>query len=135
MLRQSLRRTERCLKAILLDQTVVAGVGNIYADEALFEAKLHPQRRGCDVKPAEAERLRAAIVTVLNRAIQRKGSTILNFFYGEGQQGSFQNEFKVYQQTGEPCPRCDRAIHHVRLAGRSTHFCPRCQRPPRLPQA
>jgi formamidopyrimidine-DNA glycosylase len=122
-----LKGTKRCLKAVLLDQRVLAGVGNIYADEALFAAKLHPQRAGCDVTRAEANRLRKAIVTVLNRAIAKHGSTFLSFYYGDGSSGEYQNEFKAYQQTGRPCSRCRTVIQQVILAGRSTHFCPRCQ--------
>src|SRR5262249_52023869 len=124
---ERLHQTERCLKAVLLDQSVVAGVGNIYADESLFEAKLHPARRGHRVTRAEAARLRQALVKVLKRAIDRNGSTIRSFFYGENGRGSYQKEFRVYQQTGEPCRRCKTPIRCIRLAGRSTHFCPRCQ--------
>jgi formamidopyrimidine-DNA glycosylase len=125
--RESLGGTIRCLKAILLDQTVVAGVGNIYADEALFHAKLHPGRRGCDLTPKEMDRLRRAIVTVLERAIEQRGSTIRNYVGGSGLQGGYQNEFRVYGQTGEPCPVCRQPIQRMRLAGRSTHYCPKCQ--------
>lgn len=128
--RDRLRRTRRCLKAVLLDQRVVAGVGNIYADESLFEARLAPGRRGCEIGKPEADRLCAAIVTVLRRAIERHGSTIRNYFYGDGQAGEYQNEFRVYQQTGQPCQRCRTPIQQTRLAGRATHFCPRCQRSP-----
>lgn len=127
----ALRRTDRCLKAVLLDQRVVAGVGNIYADEALFEAQLSPARRGRQVTRPQAAALRQAIVTVLERAIERKGSTIRNFTYGEGHRGAYQDEFRAYQQTGRPCVRCERPIARLVLAGRSTHFCPACQRPPR----
>jgi formamidopyrimidine-DNA glycosylase len=125
------RRTERCLKAVLLDQAVVAGVGNIYADESLFEAKLHPAKRGQRLKKDEVARLRQAIVKVLKRAIAKNGSTISNFFYGENGQGSYQHEFRAYGRTDEPCRRCRTPIRCIRLAGRSTHFCPNCQRAPR----
>lgn len=123
-----LRSTRRCLKAVLLDQQVVAGVGNIYADEALFEAGLSPARRGDQITLAEADRLRRAIVTVLRRAIKRRGSSIRDFIDGTGNAGDYQREFRVYGRTGEPCPRCRTPIRQVRLAGRSTHFCPVCQR-------
>jgi formamidopyrimidine-DNA glycosylase len=125
--RASLAGTTRCLKAILLDQSIVAGVGNIYADEALFQAKLHPARRGCDLAPKETDRLRRAIVTVLERAIERRGSTIRDYVGGSGSRGGYQKEFRVYGQTGEPCPVCRGPIQRIRLAGRSTHYCPRCQ--------
>jgi formamidopyrimidine-DNA glycosylase len=122
-----LAATGRCLKAVLLDQRVVAGVGNIYADEALFEARLSPAQLGRDTIPRQAERLRRAIVTVLQRAIERRGSSIRNYVGGSGLKGKYQEEFRVYGRTGHPCPRCRSPIACLRLAGRSTHFCPRCQ--------
>jgi formamidopyrimidine-DNA glycosylase len=125
--RQSLTATTRCLKAVLLDQGVVAGVGNIYADEALFHARLHPSRVANLLQPRESDRLRRAIVEVLERAIERRGSTIRDYVGGSGLRGGFQDEFCVYGRTGEPCPRCRTPIAAVRLAGRSSHYCPKCQ--------
>jgi formamidopyrimidine-DNA glycosylase len=125
--RAALGSTERNLKAVLLDQNVVAGVGNIYADEALFRARLHPARRACDLTGAEADRLRESIVEVLNEAIDRRGSTIRDYVGGSGLMGGFQDEFRAYGRTGEPCPRCGTPIVSARLAGRSSHFCPHCQ--------
>ena len=125
--RESLGRTRRCLKAVLLDQKVVAGVGNIYADEALFEARLHPNLIACEVPPKHADALRGAIVRVLRRAIDRRGSTIRDYVDGNGKAGGYQNEFRVYGRTGEPCWRCQSPIASIRLAGRSTHFCSACQ--------
>ncbi len=127
-LRGRLRTTARNLKAVLLDQRVVAGVGNIYADEALFEAKLPPTKPGKDVTAAEARRLRDAIIAVLNRAIAHRGSTIRDYVGGSGKQGGYQKEFKVYGRAGQPCPRCKTPITRIRLAGRSTHYCPKCQK-------
>jgi formamidopyrimidine-DNA glycosylase len=126
--RACLLSSKRCLKAVLLDQSVVAGVGNIYADESLFEARLHPARLACNVNDAEADRLRRAVAAVLRRAIERRGSSIRNYVDGSGAQGGYQTEFRVYDRTGEPCPRCGAAIECRRLAGRSSHFCPRCQK-------
>jgi formamidopyrimidine-DNA glycosylase len=126
--RASLHGTARCLKAVLLDQTVVAGVGNIYADEALFEARLHPARAACKLRGEEADRLLTAIGQVLRRAIDLKGSTIRNFVYGVDGRGAFQDEFQAYGRTGLPCSRCETPIRCVRLAGRSTHYCPLCQK-------
>lgn len=123
-----LRSSKRCLKAVLLDQTVVAGIGNIYADEALFEARLHPSLRGCDLDARERAHLHRAIVTVLRRAIRRRGSSIRNYVGGSGLQGAYQNEFRVYGRTGKPCPHCGEAIALLRIAGRSSHFCPMCQK-------
>ncbi|MHB1422988.1 MAG: bifunctional DNA-formamidopyrimidine glycosylase/DNA-(apurinic or apyrimidinic site) lyase [Gemmataceae bacterium] len=128
--RDCLRNSKRCLKAVLLDQSIVAGVGNIYADESLFEAHLHPARLACDLDDAESNRLRRAVATVLRRAIERRGSSIRNYVDGSGLQGGYQNEFRVYGRTGEPCPRCKTAIESRRLAGRSSHFCPTCQKNP-----
>lgn len=125
--RRRLAETRRCLKAVLLDQSVVAGVGNIYADEALFEARLHPALLGQRVKPMQAERLRSAIVVVLRRAIEKRGSSIRNYVGGTGREGEYQREFRVYGQNGQPCPKCRTPIVRIRLAGRSTHFCPQCQ--------
>jgi formamidopyrimidine-DNA glycosylase len=126
--RDRLRRTRRCLKAVLLDQRVVAGVGNIYADESLYEARLHPTRKASGLSGAEAERLRRAVARVLRRAIECRGSTIRDYVGGSGKRGGYQEEFRAYGRTGEPCRRCGTAIAHMRLAGRSTHFCPYCQR-------
>jgi formamidopyrimidine-DNA glycosylase len=123
-----LRATKRCLKAVLLDQGVAAGVGNIYADESLFQARLHPSRPACALDAAEADRLRRAVATVLRRAIERRGSSIRDYVGGSGLRGEYQNEFRVYGRTGEPCPRCGTAIACLRLAGRSSHFCPSCQK-------
>jgi formamidopyrimidine-DNA glycosylase len=125
--RERLGATERCLKAALLDQRLVAGVGNIYADESLFEARLHPTQLGCHVKPAEADRLRRAIAVVLRRAIEQRGSSIRNYVGGSGLKGNYQEEFRVYGRRGKPCRRCRTPIECMRLAGRSTHYCPRCQ--------
>jgi formamidopyrimidine-DNA glycosylase len=126
--RERLRRTRRCIKAVLLDQRVVAGVGNIYADEALFEARLHPARVASGLTGAEASRLRKAVAAVLTRAIERRGSTIRDYVGGSGLRGGYQDEFRAYKQTGRPCRRCGTPIEATRLAGRSTHFCPNCQR-------
>jgi formamidopyrimidine-DNA glycosylase len=120
--------TRRCLKAVLLDQRVVAGVGNIYADESLFEARLHPARPGATTSSRHARRLHQAVVTVLERAINKRGSSIRDYVGGSGQKGEYQDEFRVYGRTGMPCVRCGVPIRCIRLAGRSTHFCPRCQR-------
>jgi formamidopyrimidine-DNA glycosylase len=132
--RERLRATRRCLKAVLLDQRVAAGVGNIYADESLFEARLHPARPAADLTPAEAERLRKAVARVLGRAIARRGSSIRDYVGGTGRRGRYQEEFRVYGRTGWLCRRCGNTIECLRLAGRSTHFCPCCQPLSRDPQ-
>jgi formamidopyrimidine-DNA glycosylase len=125
--RAAVRGSARTLKAVLLDQTVVAGVGNIYADEACARAGLHPARTGSSLTPAECDRLRTAIEAVLTTAIAARGSTIRDYVGGSGLAGGFQLEHRVYGRTGEPCRACGRAIERVVLAGRSSHFCPACQ--------
>jgi formamidopyrimidine-DNA glycosylase len=125
--RTALRASRRTLKALLLDQTVVAGVGNIYADEALHRARLHPERRGASLTAAEADRLRDAVASVLTRAIARRGSTIRDYVGGSGLSGGFQTEHRVYGRAGEACPACAAPIEVVRVAGRSSHYCPSCQ--------
>lgn len=125
--RRALAATVRPLKAVLLDQKVIAGVGNIYADESLHEARLPPNQIGKATSAAEAERLRKAVAKVLARAIDRRGSTIRDYVDGAGKRGSYQREFRVYGRTGRPCPRCETPIARTRLAGRSTHYCPACQ--------
>jgi formamidopyrimidine-DNA glycosylase len=126
--RRAARKSGRTLKAILLDQTVVAGVGNIYADEACFRAALHPRRKGKSLTIAEADRLREAIEAVLTGAIELRGSTIRDYVGGSGLRGGFQDNFAVYGRTGEPCGVCGTPIGCVRLSGRASHYCPSCQR-------
>jgi formamidopyrimidine-DNA glycosylase len=133
--RTAVRGTKRTLKAILLDQTIVAGVGNIYADEACFRAKLNPGRTGAGLSADECDRLRAAIEAVMTKAIDSRGSTIRDYIGGSGLRGGFQNEFAVYGRTGEPCPACETAIAVGRHAGRASHYCPVCQKDsPQRPQ-
>jgi formamidopyrimidine-DNA glycosylase len=125
--REAIRNAKRTLKAILLDQSIVAGVGNIYADESLHRAKLHPEMRGNELTSAQCDRLRKSIEIVIAKAIEGRGSTIRDYVGGSGLKGEFQNEFAVYGRTGEPCPRCRTPIAMVRVSGRSSHFCPKCQ--------
>ncbi len=125
--RDAVRGTARNLKAVLLDQTVVAGVGNIYADEACFRAKLHPGRTGKSLSADECDRLREAIEAVLTRAIESRGSTIRDYVGGSGLRGGFQNEHAVYGRTDQPCPTCKTPVLCARYAGRASHYCPHCQ--------
>jgi formamidopyrimidine-DNA glycosylase len=123
----ALQRTQRTLKAVLLDQSLIAGVGNIYADEALHRAKLNPEQRANSLQARQSARLLKAVQEVIRRAIEQRGSTIRDYVGGSGLRGGFQNEFAVYGRTGEPCLACQTPITMVRVAGRSSHFCPRCQ--------
>ncbi len=124
-----IRRSRRAVKAILLDQQVMAGVGNIYADEALFAAKISPLARGVDLTKRQVRQLHRALNRVLQRAIQARGTTIRNYVGGSGLGGGFQDHLQVYGRGGQPCRRCRRPLTRLRVAGRSTHFCPQCQRP------
>ncbi|MBI3240828.1 MAG: bifunctional DNA-formamidopyrimidine glycosylase/DNA-(apurinic or apyrimidinic site) lyase [Chloroflexi bacterium] len=114
----------RPLKPLLLDQTVIAGVGNIYADESLHRARLHPQRRSDSLSPAETRALWRSLRRTLNLAIRHNGSSIDWMYRG----GEHQNHLRVYGRTGAPCLTCSTPIRHIVLGGRSTHFCPDCQR-------
>jgi len=116
------------IKAALLDQRVVAGVGNIYACEALFRAGVSPRRRAASVAGRRGERLQASIVAVLGDAIAAGGSTLRDFAGADGALGYFQHRFDVYGREGEPCPACGAPVRRLVQAGRSTFFCGRCQR-------
>lgn len=122
------RRRAR-LKAVLLDQRFVAGLGNIYADETLFRAGLHPLRPAGSLSPAEVARLHRAIRETLAEAIAAEGTTLgdMVYLFGEGRSGRFAARLCVYGHAGEPCPICGAAIVRQIIAGRSTHFCPVCQ--------
>jgi formamidopyrimidine-DNA glycosylase len=126
--RESLKKSRRAIKAVLLDQGVIAGVGNIYADESLFQARIHPGNHADEITSVRAERLREAIVHVLSKAIAGRGSTIRDYVGGSGLMGEYQDALAVYGRTGEPCIKCRKPIECIRLAGRSTHFCPKCQK-------
>ncbi|MDE3186016.1 MAG: DNA-formamidopyrimidine glycosylase [Acidobacteriota bacterium] len=116
------------IKAALLNQKLLAGVGNIYADESLFRAGLRPRRMAGRLTRAELERLRQALREVLTHAIQLGGSSVSDYVDANGVRGFFQLEHRVYQRTGEPCRVCRTPIRRIVVAGRSTHFCPECQR-------
>src|SRR5436190_155892 len=119
------------VKAFLLSQERIAGVGNIYADEALWRAKIHPLRPVGTLKRAQIEALRDAVVEALNAGIDARGASIDDFRHTDGASGSFQDRFKVYGRAGEPCYRCGTTIVKIRAAGRGTYVCPHCQRKPR----
>ncbi len=123
ILHQKLQQTRRQLKPLLLDQDFLAGLGNIYADEALHAAKLSPLRKANTLTFDQAERLLAAIRQVLEEGIRRNGASIDWVYRG----GDFQNNFRVYQRTGKPCPVCGTPIQRRIMGQRSTHFCPVCQ--------
>ncbi|MEZ5078205.1 MAG: bifunctional DNA-formamidopyrimidine glycosylase/DNA-(apurinic or apyrimidinic site) lyase [Solirubrobacterales bacterium] len=115
------------LKSFLLDQSGVAGVGNIYADEALYRARLHPLSPAGSMKPAHLEALRDAVVAALEAGIDAGGSSIDDYRDARGEKGTMQNEFLVHTREGEPCPSCGAEIARIVVAGRSTYFCSACQ--------
>lgn len=119
------------VKALLLDQHVLRGMGNIYTDESLWRAKIHPARLGATLKRNEMQRLYRAVQTVLAEAIRLRGSSISDYVDSDGQPGEFQLRHRVYQREGKKCARCGAAIHRMIVAGRSSYFCPRCQPAPR----
>jgi len=115
------------LKSFLLDQSGVAGVGNIYADEALFRARLHPLSPAGSMKPEHLEALRNAVIAALEVGIDGGGASIDDYRDGRGEKGTMQDEFLVHTREGEDCPRCDGVILRIVVSGRSTYFCPSCQ--------
>jgi formamidopyrimidine-DNA glycosylase len=126
-LRTLAHRCRAPVKAMLLDQKRIAGIGNIYADEALFRAGIHPLRRADRLTGRQCLALRDAVVASLAAGIEAKGATIDDFRDPEGARGSFQDQFLVHLREGEPCPRCGRPVRKLRAAGRGTYACERCQ--------
>jgi formamidopyrimidine-DNA glycosylase len=123
-----LLRRRSPVKAALLNQSVFSGIGNIYADEALFRAGIHPRRRADRLSPARAARLVSIIRELMAEAVSLRGSSISDYVDTEGRQGTFQLRHQVYGREGLPCPRCGATIRRVVVAGRGTHYCPQCQR-------
>lgn len=123
-----IRARRGILKALLLNQEFLRGLGNIYADEALFRARLHPKAEAAKVGPKRARRLHRAIQQVLADAIAQGGSSIDNFVDSDGSKGYFQLQVFVYGKAGRPCQRCEGIIRRIVVAGRGTHYCPKCQR-------
>jgi formamidopyrimidine-DNA glycosylase len=117
------------LKTLLMNQNFLAGVGNIYADEALWQARLHPVREARSLHPDEMRRLYSALLAVLSEAVMRRGSSVDDYTAPDGD-GSMQEHLVVYQRTGEPCLRCGRPLRRIVVGGRSTHYCGWCQRLP-----
>lgn len=127
-----LRRRRRLLKPLLLDQAFLAGLGNIYVDEALHAARLHPLQRSDRVRPERVRALWAAIRATLEAAIEREGSSFDTFYRTpEGRPGSYQHQFQVYGRQGRPCRTCGATVQRIVVGQRGTHLCPRCQRRPR----
>jgi formamidopyrimidine-DNA glycosylase len=119
------------IKALLLDQSVLRGVGNIYADESLWRAKIHPARIGNRLTAREAEKLRRALRDILQEAIAMRGSSISDFLDADGEPGEYQRRHRAYGREGERCYRCRTVIRRIIVAGRSSYFCSKCQPAPR----
>jgi formamidopyrimidine-DNA glycosylase len=129
---ENIRSRNAQIKALLLDQSVLRGVGNIYADESLWRAKIHPMRRGTELSKKQAQVLRRVLQDVLRKAILARGSSISDFLDAEGEPGEYQRHHRVYGREGKRCYRCGTAIRRVIVAGRSSHYCPKCQPAPRV---
>ncbi|MBZ2037857.1 DNA-formamidopyrimidine glycosylase [Streptococcus sanguinis] len=124
----ALGRSKKPIKPYLLEQTLVVGLGNIYVDEALWRARIHPARPAASLKPAEVKRLREQIIEVLQLGIEKRGSTIRTYRNALGEDGTMQDFLQVYGKTGQPCARCGSPIEKIKLGGRGTHLCPHCQK-------
>lgn len=122
------------VKALLLDQHVLRGMGNIYTDESLWRARVHPARLGASLRRDEVRRLYRAVRTVLAEAIRLRGSSVSDYVDSDGRPGEFQLRHRVYQREGKKCARCGGVIRRRIVAGRSSYFCPHCQRAPRSPK-
>jgi formamidopyrimidine-DNA glycosylase len=122
------------IKALLLNQSVLRGVGNIYADESLWRAKIHPSRLASSLSKKQAQTLRIVLQDVLRKAIASRGSSISDFLDADGEPGEYQRHHRAYDREGKPCYRCRAKIRRIIVAGRSSYFCPRCQPAPRRSQ-
>jgi len=121
------RRAKTSIKAAILDQSVIAGVGNIYADESLWGAKIHPSRLVGSLSEQEFSTLYTELRTVMNLAVEKGGSSNHTYVNAEGKKGSYMNFARVFRREGLACPRCGTTIEKIRVAGRGTHICPHCQ--------
>lgn len=116
------------IKTVLLDQSIICGIGNIYDDEILFMSKIHPLRKACDISLEECDTIIKNTRIVLERAIKLGGTTIKSFTSSEGVHGLFQNELLVHGKCGQECPRCKNILEKIKIGGRGTHFCQKCQK-------
>jgi len=126
-LNRLMRRKGSNIKSVLLDQTTLSGVGNIYADESLWGAMIYPEIKVVDIPKSKLKKLHIEIIYVLNLSIDKGGSTSRNYVNAEGKKGSYLEFAKVFRRENLPCPRCGTVIEKIRVAGRGTHFCPKCQ--------
>ena len=124
----ALKKSKKPIKSHLLDQTLVAGLGNIYVDEVLWRAKVHPSRTSNSLSSQEARKVHDETIKVLGQAVEKGGSTIRTYTNAFGEDGTMQEFHQVYDKTGQACSRCGAIIEKIQLGGRGTHFCPKCQR-------
>jgi len=124
---ERLKRAKRNIKAALLDQSLIAGLGNIYVDEVLFNAKIHPEKRANELTKKQIKLIKQISYEVLKQAVKQGGTTIRSYVDGQGEIGMFQQQLFVYGREGEPCMVCEAEIIKLRVAGRGTHICPACQ--------
>jgi len=125
---KALERRKKNIKAVLLDQMIISGLGNIYADETLFAAGIRPQRLASSLKNSELDLLYKQIQVIIKKAIERRGTTFSTYVDGSGKKGNFTSLLKVYGRGGKPCSKCGQAIKKVKFAGRGTHYCQNCQK-------
>ena len=125
---KQLKGQRRMIKQVLMDQTVIAGIGNIYADEILFEAGIHPKRKINQLSEEELKKIYQAIRKILEKAVELRGTSVSDFRDVLGGKGGFEKTLKVYRQTGKPCPKCGTKIKRIVVGQRSAHYCPRCQK-------
>lgn len=118
------------VKAVILDQSTVSGIGNIYADESLHLAKIHPARLAGSLSPAEARRLHQAIKTIIGLGVEHGGTSFAHFVNALRGKGDYLQHARVFRREGQPCPECGTVVEKIRVAGRGTHFCPKCQKAP-----
>ncbi len=126
LLRRLLAKRRGMIKTTLMNQAVIAGLGNVYTDEILFRARLHPRRRASELSEEEVERLHASIASELRRGLKLGGSSEMAFLHLDGSEGSYQETFQVKGRKGEPCFVCATPIERIKVGGRGTYFCPRC---------
>ncbi len=123
-----LQKTSRKIKTVLLDQTIISGLGNIYVDEVLFDSKIHPERLANSISKKETKRIVVSSKEILTKAVKLKGTTISTFSYSKTEGGGFQEYLKVYSRNGKECLNCKTTLSKIKVNGRGTHFCKTCQK-------
>lgn len=124
----NLKKKKRNIKALLLDQSFLSGLGNIYADESLWESGIHPNSISCSIPKTKVYNLHSAIQSILKESIKQLGTTFLSFSFLNGKSGNYSNELKIFGKQGMPCEKCGNTIKKLRVAGRGTHICTHCQK-------